>query len=616
MSASASTPPTPDSTTPAGPDANCESAFFLFQIDAVASLPADVSEDQIAIRACRELRTRRYPAVALNPAHITRDPSRVTISLLSDVQQRIFPAVGAEQDMVVPVLPVFLEHARSPRRPLKTTNFLPWEGCYLSIFWQISVNLRGVSSSHPQSKFSLCETERLRALACLEEDEIQRRRIIDEWTAHSLPSGYRFQAQRSFPALYANANTAICGSITESLSKVKKISSPALLFKEIAAIENIVAMARRRIAHLEDLTETRKLLAPRMKLKDVECHAAFIHPPSQTTCVTGEDNLTQHTTRQAQIQLPPVIIVTDFSSISFDRSFYSCTSTITTAATDSTNLDNQSNDSSMGITTVEGATVEFKPTSKCVRRARVAEVDTPTISLPGLIAVIARKIRRIPRIVRGRYRHRRSPGATELSTHGLQTLAQSRTFPIFSRKLPSKGNVELYWIRSTAGPNRVKLPRPVTMSSIEPSEALFDQVQTVLANYLTSSPLYAHLLSTIALTAVEKGHVTLRLVVLPVHVNSKSILHGSLSAAIVDLVGGLIAIAAGSPKTGVSTDLHVSFVSSAKLGDELYIEGFAERVGGTLAFTRVRIEKVVDSEGVKGGERVLVATGTHTKYVK
>ncbi|CAK5272326.1 unnamed protein product [Mycena citricolor] len=604
MSASASTPPTPDSATPAGPDANCGSAFFLFQIDAVASLPADVSEDRIAIRACRELCTRRYPAVALNvrqlampnthlvnsapqPAHITRDPSRVTISLLSDVQQRIFPAVGAEQDMVT-----------------AEDNESPAMGRLLSI--HILADLResrGVSSSHPQSKFSLCETERLRALACLEEDEIQRRRIIDEWTAHSLPSGYRFQAKRSFPALYANANTAICGSITESLSKVKKISSPALLFKEIAAIENIVAMARRRIAHLEDLTETRKLLAPRIKLKDVECHAAFIHPASQTTCVTGEDNLTQHTTRQAQIQLPPVIIVTDFSSISSDRSFYSCTSTITTAATDSTNLDKQSNDSSMAITTVEGATVEFKSTSKCVRRARVAEVDTPTISLPGLIAVIARKIRRIPRIVRGRYRHQRSPGATELSTHGF-------------RKLPSKGNVELYWIRSTAGPNRVKLPRPITMSSIEPSEALFDQVQTVLANYLTSSPLYAHLLSTIALTAVEKGHVTLRLVVLPVHVNSKSILHGSLSAAIVDLAGGLIAIAAGSAKTGVSTDLHVSFVSSAKLGDELYIEGFAERVGGTLAFTRVRIEKVVDSEGVKGGERVLVATGTHTKYVK
>ncbi|KAJ6484463.1 hypothetical protein C8R47DRAFT_1131454 [Mycena vitilis] len=89
------------------------------------------------------------------------------------------------------------------------------------------------------------------------------------------------------------------------------------------------------------------------------------------------------------------------------------------------------------------------------------------------------------------------------------------------------------------------------------------------------------------------------------------VLHGSISATLVDLVAGLAITSTGSPKTGLSTDLHVSFVGSAREGETLWIEGIAERVGATLAFTRVRIEKE-SSEG----ERMLVATGSHTKYVR
>ncbi|KAJ7135785.1 HotDog domain-containing protein, partial [Mycena epipterygia] len=143
------------------------------------------------------------------------------------------------------------------------------------------------------------------------------------------------------------------------------------------------------------------------------------------------------------------------------------------------------------------------------------------------------------------------------------------------------------------------------------SSDLFNEVQTVLTRYLTSSPLYTLLLSTLELSFASHGRVMLKLVVLPVHLNSKAVLHGSLSATLVDLVAGLAIVSTGSPKTGLSTDLHVSFVSSAREGDTLWVEGIAERVGGTLAFTRVRVEKEVGN----GAERALVATGSHTKYV-
>ncbi|KAJ7152690.1 thioesterase family protein [Mycena crocata] len=147
-----------------------------------------------------------------------------------------------------------------------------------------------------------------------------------------------------------------------------------------------------------------------------------------------------------------------------------------------------------------------------------------------------------------------------------------------------------------------------------PNSELFNHVQSILTNYLTSSPIYTLLLSSLELVSTSHERVFLKLVVLPVHVNSKGVLHGSLSATLVDLVAGLAIASTRAPKTGVSTDLHLSFVGTAREGETLWIEGFAERVGGTLAFTRVRIEREV--KGGAEAERALVATGSHTKYVK
>ena len=63
--------------------------------------------------------------------------------------------------------------------------------------------------------------------------------------------------------------------------------------------------------------------------------------------------------------------------------------------------------------------------------------------------------------------------------------------------------------------------------------------------------------------------------------------------------------------TGLSVDIHVTYLSTAKEGDTIEIEGRAERVGGSLAFTNIKVTKVVDGE-----LGPIVCTGTHTKYVK
>lgn len=73
-----------------------------------------------------------------------------------------------------------------------------------------------------------------------------------------------------------------------------------------------------------------------------------------------------------------------------------------------------------------------------------------------------------------------------------------------------------------------------------------------------------------------------------------------------------MAIASTGPSTtGVSTDLSVSYLSTAKAGDILEIEGRALKIGKTLAFTRVAVGK-----SVEGGKSIPVVEGSHTKYVK
>lgn len=143
-------------------------------------------------------------------------------------------------------------------------------------------------------------------------------------------------------------------------------------------------------------------------------------------------------------------------------------------------------------------------------------------------------------------------------------------------------------------------------STPEVNRAL-QHVQAYWAKMLPSSPIYTFLLKDVDIRFASEGHVKAALKVQPVHMNSKGGLHGTVSACIVDCFGGLAVASTGADKTGVSIDIHTTYVSTAKEGDILDIEVKASKVGGSLAFTTVEIRK----EG--GG---MVATGTHTKFVK
>ncbi|KAF9971378.1 hypothetical protein BGZ73_005707 [Actinomortierella ambigua] len=131
-------------------------------------------------------------------------------------------------------------------------------------------------------------------------------------------------------------------------------------------------------------------------------------------------------------------------------------------------------------------------------------------------------------------------------------------------------------------------------------------VKRVWNNFLSQKGYDALALQELKLISATKGSCLAELKVGPQHLNRLGGCHGGLLSTIVD-VGGSLAIAAEEMQsTGVSTDLNVSFVSSAKQGDILSIYSRCDKVGGTLAFTTVEIKR---------GEEV-IALGRHTKFVR
>ncbi|KAI4142776.1 MAG: hypothetical protein L6R39_004813 [Caloplaca ligustica] len=123
------------------------------------------------------------------------------------------------------------------------------------------------------------------------------------------------------------------------------------------------------------------------------------------------------------------------------------------------------------------------------------------------------------------------------------------------------------------------------------------------------SPIYTFLLDDIDIVSASKGSMTAHLKVLSNHVNSKGTLHGVMSACLMDWAGGMAIISTGRDNSGLSTDIHTTYVSTAREGDLLEIESNAVKVGASLAFTTIQIRHAGE-----GGQ--VVAHGTHTKYVK
>ncbi|CCF50748.1 hypothetical protein NDA11_005640 [Ustilago hordei] len=135
---------------------------------------------------------------------------------------------------------------------------------------------------------------------------------------------------------------------------------------------------------------------------------------------------------------------------------------------------------------------------------------------------------------------------------------------------------------------------------------------------LDNNPIYKYLLSDLTIIHVSPGLIEAQVPVSKTLMNSKSILHGSTSATIIDWIGGIV-IASTSPdrfkNRGVSVDIHVTYVGAAKEGDLLLIKGTSSKVGRNLAFIHVEIKARKQGGRETGEDDRVVVKGSHTKYV-
>ncbi|CAG8618649.1 1420_t:CDS:2, partial [Scutellospora calospora] len=77
--------------------------------------------------------------------------------------------------------------------------------------------------------------------------------------------------------------------------------------------------------------------------------------------------------------------------------------------------------------------------------------------------------------------------------------------------------------------------------------------------------------------------------------------------SLVDIGGSLAIASKGMVATGVSTDMNISYVGSAKEGDILLMNAECVKLGKTLAFTIMELYTKTDGR--------LIAQGRHTKFV-
>ncbi|KAM3480553.1 hypothetical protein MY5147_001160 [Beauveria neobassiana] len=115
--------------------------------------------------------------------------------------------------------------------------------------------------------------------------------------------------------------------------------------------------------------------------------------------------------------------------------------------------------------------------------------------------------------------------------------------------------------------------------------------QQVVKSFMAQSGLEPQLLgpSRFRVTSAAKGKIDFELDIHKDHTNRLRTIHGGTLAAIVDLGGSLAVSSHGRWKTGVSTDINISYLNpGGNPGDLLKGVAVCDKIGKTLAYTTVQ----------------------------
>ncbi|XP_003416523.1 acyl-coenzyme A thioesterase 13 [Loxodonta africana] len=118
---------------------------------------------------------------------------------------------------------------------------------------------------------------------------------------------------------------------------------------------------------------------------------------------------------------------------------------------------------------------------------------------------------------------------------------------------------------------------------------------------------FDRVLDKVTFISYAPGKVICEMKVEEEHTNQLGTLHGGLTATLIDNISTLALICTGNGLPGVSVDLNISYMSPAKMGEDILITAYVLKQGKTLAFASVDLTNKATGK--------LIAQGRHTKHV-
>ncbi|KAM6185929.1 acyl-coenzyme A thioesterase 13 [Rhynchocyon petersi] len=135
---------------------------------------------------------------------------------------------------------------------------------------------------------------------------------------------------------------------------------------------------------------------------------------------------------------------------------------------------------------------------------------------------------------------------------------------------------------------------------------LTQSIQEVL-KALTKVRCFDRVLEKVTLVSCVPGKVVCQMKVDEEHTNKMGTLHGGLTATLVDNISTLALLSTERGAPGVSVDMNITYMSPAKIGEDILITAHVLKQGKTLAFASVDLTNKATGK--------LIAQGRHTKHL-
>ncbi|KAI6050521.1 acyl-coenzyme A thioesterase 13 [Marmota monax] len=124
---------------------------------------------------------------------------------------------------------------------------------------------------------------------------------------------------------------------------------------------------------------------------------------------------------------------------------------------------------------------------------------------------------------------------------------------------------------------------------------------------LFRSPGFDRVLEKVTLVSAAPEKVICEMKVEEQHANKMGTLHGGLTATLIDSISTVALLCSERGLPGVSVDMNITYMSPAKIGEEIVITAQILKQGRTLAFASVDLTNKATGK--------LIAQGRHTKHL-